>query len=67
MTLERRPSGETSLFAMLAVTLAVTALLGAALFRPRKVSPSFDSTHANVESSGDNVLMFDEPVEQIQR
>ena len=67
MALERRRGGETELFVVLAVTLAVTAGLGAALFRPRKASPPFDSATGNVKTSGDNILMFDAPVEQVQR
>jgi hypothetical protein len=67
MALERCRGGETALFVVLAVTLAVTAGLGAALFRPRKASAPFDSAAGNVKTSGDNILMFDAPVEQVQR
>ena len=64
---ERRLSGDKGLFATLAVALAVTVLLGAALFRSRKASSSVDPTAANANWPRDDVLMFDEPVQQIQK
>ena len=67
MALEQRRSGESGLFAMLAMTTVIAAVLTLALFRPRKASTQVDSAAMTIHVSGDNVLMLDEPVEQIQR
>jgi len=67
MAVEPRRSGESALFAMLAMMTVIAAVLAVALFRPRKESTQVDSAGMKIHVSGDNVLMLDEPVEQIQR
>jgi hypothetical protein len=45
----------------------IVAVLAVTLVRLRKASPRVDSAAMKVNVPGDNVLMLDEPVEQIQR
>jgi hypothetical protein len=67
MANERRRGGEAGLFATLAITTVIVAVLAVTLVRLRKASPRVDSAAMKVNVPGDNVLMLDEPVEQIQR